>query len=313
MLPLLLSFLSGVRELSATASLAEVQQPKAPLEFIDISGVSSRDLIASLCPVAVALVVASIRYYNEKQMQQRASDPQTHSSPLLSFGEVDVDTAPHGDCGDFGTALERRRSERFYVSDTSIVVFRVDGVLYRVHRHYFCSESNVLADTFVVCPPQLVEVNGKEQLEGTTDESAIEIAGVTPTEFEALLRFFYSSYDLDDVNLEYWVDLLSVSTRLKFGRIRARAIRTIDSKFESMCPVEKFAIGVMFDVEKWVFSSFSKICQREKPMSDAEARRLDIVTVARIARAREAIYNFSVPTTFSADAVVREAFKGALP
>ena len=66
-------------------------------------------------------------------------------------------------------------------------------MLYRVHRHYFCSEPSVLADMFAMCPPQLVEVNGKEQLEGTTDESAIEIAGVTSTEFDALLRFFYSS------------------------------------------------------------------------------------------------------------------------
>jgi hypothetical protein len=46
---------------------------------------------------------------------------------------------------------------------------------------------------FAVCPPQLVEVDGKEELEGTTDESAIEVAGVTSTEFDALLRFFYSS------------------------------------------------------------------------------------------------------------------------
>ena len=81
-----------------------------------------------------------------------------------------------------------------------------------------------------------------------------------------------------------------------------------------MCPVEKFAVGVMFDVEEWNFPSFSKICLREKPLSDAEARKLDIVTVARIARAREKMYNFCAPTaSFSTDAVVKEAFKGALP
>lgn len=80
-----------------------------------------------------------------------------------------------------------------------------------------------------------------------------------------------------------------------------------------MCPVEKFSVGVTFDVEEWVFSSFSKICQRAKPLSDVEARKLDIVTVARIARAREAIYNFSAPASSSADTVVKEAFEGALP
>ena len=66
-------------------------------------------------------------------------------------------------------------------------------MLYRVHKHYFCSEPSVFADMFVGSPPQSVEVDGEQQLEGTSDESAIEIPGVTPVEFEALLRFFYSS------------------------------------------------------------------------------------------------------------------------
>jgi len=117
-------------------------------------------------------------------------------------------------------------------------------------------------------------------------------------------------YDLDDARLEFWINLLSVSTHLRFTRIRARAIQTIDSKFESMCPVEKFTIGAMLRVDEWIFPSFSKICHREKPLSDEEARRLDIVTVARIARAREAMYNFSSPTSSPADVVVKEAFQG---
>lgn len=121
----MLSFLSGVRELSAIASLAEAQQPKTLPEIPDMSGVSSRDLIASLCPVAVAFIVASIRYYNEKQMEQRTLDPQVRLSPLLTF--EDVDTGSQGNCGDLGTALEHRRSETFYVSDTSVVIFRVCG------------------------------------------------------------------------------------------------------------------------------------------------------------------------------------------
>ena len=79
-----------------------------------------------------------------------------------------------------------------------------------------------------------------------------------------------------------------------------------------MCPVEKFAVGAMLNVDEWIFPSFSKICHREKPLSDAEARKLDIVTVARIARAREAIYNFSSPVSSPADVVVEEAFQGTL-
>ena len=70
---------------------------------------------------------------------------------------------------------------------------QVGEMLYRAHRHYFRSEPSVFADMFAVCPPQLVGVEEEEQVKGATDESAIEIPGVAPIEFEALLRFFYSS------------------------------------------------------------------------------------------------------------------------
>lgn len=123
MFPLLFSVLSSIRELSATASLAQFQQPDASPQLPIIPGVSSTDLIASLCPVAAALIVATIRYYNEKQIQQRTSDLRVYSTPLLTFEDVDI--ASYNDCGDLGTALKRRRSEMFYVSDDSIVVFRV--------------------------------------------------------------------------------------------------------------------------------------------------------------------------------------------
>ena len=123
MFPLLFSFLSGVRELSATASLEELLQPEASPQHSIVPGVSSRDLIASLCPVAAALVVATVRHYNEKRMQERTSDLHVYSSPLLTFG--DVNAASYNNCGDLGAVLKRRRSETFYVSEDSIVVFRV--------------------------------------------------------------------------------------------------------------------------------------------------------------------------------------------
>jgi len=138
MFPLLFSVLSGVRELSATASLAEFQQPESLPELPIIPGVSPRDLLASLCPIAVAFIVATVRHYNEKQVQQRTSDLHDHSSLFLTF--EDVDTASCNDCGDLGKALGRRRSETFYVSDNSIVVFTVRNLnLNSVHERA-CSD-----------------------------------------------------------------------------------------------------------------------------------------------------------------------------
>ena len=123
MFPLLFSVLYGVRELSATASLEGFRQPEASPRFSIMPGVSSRDLIASLCPVAAAIIVAAIRYYNEKRMRQRASDPHAYSSPFLTFEDINI--ASYKDCGDLHTAFGRCRSETFYFSNDGIVVFRV--------------------------------------------------------------------------------------------------------------------------------------------------------------------------------------------
>ena len=123
MLSLLFSVLSGVRELSATASLAEFQQPEASPELPTIVGVPPRDLLASLCPIAVAFIVATIRHYNEKHVQQRTLDLHDHSSPLLTFEDANI--ASYNNCGELDTAIKRRRSETFYVSENSVIVFTV--------------------------------------------------------------------------------------------------------------------------------------------------------------------------------------------
>ena len=123
MFPLILSILSGVRELSATASLAELLRQEVPPEFPILPGVSRKDLITSLCPIAAAFIVAMIRSHNDKQIQQRTSSPQLRSESLLMVGNADFES--RNNCGGPVTTLERRRSERFYVSDDSIMVFRV--------------------------------------------------------------------------------------------------------------------------------------------------------------------------------------------
>ena len=127
MFPLLLSFLSGIKELSATASLEELQRPELRPGLAAISGIPRRDLIASLCPIAAAFIVATVRYYNEKQVQLRTSDSLIWHPKLPSAFE-DPDIPSRSNCGDLGgTPLERRRSGTFYETDNSIVILRVRG------------------------------------------------------------------------------------------------------------------------------------------------------------------------------------------
>ena len=61
--------------------------------------------------------------------------------------------------------------------------------MYRVHKHFFVSESGFFKDMFAL--PQPDNEGETSPKEGTTDDTAITIPDVTCREFEALLDFFY--------------------------------------------------------------------------------------------------------------------------
>ncbi|KAJ7642041.1 hypothetical protein FB45DRAFT_901656 [Roridomyces roridus] len=73
------------------------------------------------------------------------------------------------------------RDENYYDEDGDCVI-RVENVLFKTHRVFLARGSPVLADMFAL--PQ-----GEQPAEGATDEDAIFLAGDTPQQFRAFLRY----------------------------------------------------------------------------------------------------------------------------
>jgi len=84
---------------------------------------------------------------------------------------------------DLGSLPPPWRHPRYYLND-ELVIFRVEGKhLFRVHRWFFERESIIFKGMFER-PPE-----GSQ--EGKTDETAIDVPGVTKFEFESLLDHIY--------------------------------------------------------------------------------------------------------------------------
>jgi len=177
------------------------------------------------------------------------------------------------------------RHSRYYIQD-EMVIFRVEGCLYKTHKYFFTFHPGFFQDMFSLPQPS----EESNPVEGTTDDTAIYLPDVTCSEFDALLDFFYRRQNVQNESptLEHWTALLSISTRFQYDEIRTQAIKEIDAHGESsMTPVDKIVLAEKYSVTEWLSPSYYKVCQRRESLTDLDALRLGAVTTARLARARE--------------------------
>lgn len=92
-----------------------------------------------------------------------------------------------------------------------------------------------------------------------------------------------------DPSLQYWTDLLSISTKYQLESIRTVAIKGIDTFRPEIDPVEKYALATKHMVKEWEGSSFKMLCQRPDPLTVEEAKKLGVVVVTEVFREREKI------------------------
>ena len=103
--------------------------------------------------------------------------------------------------------------------------------------------------------------------------------------------------DRKEPSLQYWTNLLSISTKYQLESIRLVAIKGIDTYKPEIDPVEKYALGTKYVVKEWEESSFKILCQRSGPLTVEEATKLGVVVVTEVFRERERIR--STPDTAS--------------
>ncbi|KAJ7118423.1 hypothetical protein C8R43DRAFT_901562 [Mycena crocata] len=174
-------------------------------------------------------------------------------------------------------------------------IFLVENQRFKVHRHFLVQESDVFKWMFI-CPP------GSGEPDGSTDERPILLPGVTAMEFETLLDFFYTEkFQRHDALMEEWIELLAISTRFDFQRLRECAIDAIDhsrwrmqrpwNRRISIDPIEQIILAEKHDIPHWLPTAYALMCERSHPLEEWEAEKIGYRKTTLLARAREAVRN----------------------
>jgi len=185
-----------------------------------------------------------------------------------------------------------------------MTVFQVENRLFRIHRHFLAENSPIFDSMFSL--PRVPNEDVATPVEGASDENPIHLSGVTELEFETLLLYFYMGmHDGFSLPQSRWVALLSIAHRYEFMSVRARAIREIYllGKRNKEKPASNLApdseplncLGLISLAEKYdvpleqALPYFVELVVRKEPLTEAEIAGSPVLTVHRLARAREEV------------------------
>lgn len=223
-----------------------------------------------------------------------------------------------------GDNIVKTQSRRFFFPDGNIVFSvrtnlphrtysysnrQVEDTLYKVHRHFFESYSEIFADMF-----SLPTADG-EQPEGQSDRNPIVLEDVKQQDFECFLSVMYPSYvsqnrkqdskynyhhsdfsKSDSQTVDDWTGVLCLASRWEFTSIRLLAINQLTM---IASPIERITRGVAYNVKNWLLPAYTELCTRDDPLNLEEGLKLGIRDVIFIGQLRSSIrresgfrYNF---------------------
>ncbi|RXW19667.1 hypothetical protein EST38_g6173, partial [Candolleomyces aberdarensis] len=190
-----------------------------------------------------------------------------------------------------------------YFFDDELVIFKVEGTLFRVHKHFLNKESEAFQSMFFH-PPDAAGPDGRSA------DRPIVLPDVKVLEFEALLDVFYESTYCDKetgVGIpSTWVPggntseledyersqlrekleaLLSVANRFNFEKVKSLAVKALP--LVALDPVDTILLARQHEVASWLEPAYLKLCRRSTPLNPMEARQLGLEVTTLIAQARE--------------------------
>ncbi|KAJ3511809.1 hypothetical protein NLJ89_g3882 [Agrocybe chaxingu] len=201
------------------------------------------------------------------------------------------------------------RSQKYYLPDNGMAIFKVEDNLYKVHRYFFIQESSVF-QTMFDCP------NPVQGQDGESDTQPIHLPEVTRAEFEALLDFFYDGMfnpllkgvpmeqpvpfnflgtqqqprlqHVDVAIQKKLISLLSISLRFAFDRLTKEVITAIDSLGSGMDPIPKIQLALKHEtLRNWVPPAFNALVSRSLPLTGDEMKALGPTRSSMICSQRE--------------------------
>ncbi|KAF9781379.1 hypothetical protein BJ322DRAFT_1112073 [Thelephora terrestris] len=176
-------------------------------------------------------------------------------------------------------AQEQKAFMEGYYCD-GMAVFEVQDVLFRVPK---C--------LFEPGPGKFKLLLFNERYDEGSDGPAIPLPDLTVDEFRALIEFLLPYYRLTrgEPSLQYWINLLSVSTKYELDLIRRIAIKEVERYRPEIDPAEKYALAEKHAVEDWKVSCFNTLCQLPEPLTVEEAEKLGVAITTQVFRERERI------------------------
>ncbi len=185
---------------------------------------------------------------------------------------------------------------------------QVDGTLYRIHRYFFCRDSNEFITRISHLPAQ-------EQ----ASSPVISLENVKTQDLDAFLSVLYplcvpyarvsSSQAIElffwlrdfsvpaERSFEELVSILDLSTRWGFASIREMAIRCMNLKPPTS--LQRLVLGQKYAIEDWTLPALQELCERPLPLALDEARLMNIEDVVLVGSVRESVRS-QEPTVASA-------------
>ncbi|KAH9996245.1 hypothetical protein BJV77DRAFT_960655 [Russula vinacea] len=198
-----------------------------------------------------------------------------------------------------GVLVQQEINRPFHFADSQVVL-QVEEQTYKIHRYFLTRESHFFKDLF-----SLPQTGDSESVEGS-DNNPIKVPGTPTNEFENLLRFFYFGMHDDYVpSLTDWIALLSISTRLIFDKVRARAIKEITARLDQVDPFELIGLAVKYDVEEWLKPAYRRIVTRNNLITHQEALKVPFSMAVMLMRAREQYWRETEPILINTDTQAR--------
>nr|GAT51539.1 predicted protein [Mycena chlorophos] len=177
-----------------------------------------------------------------------------------------------------------RPHPRFYFADGN-VIFRVENVLYRVHR-YFLERDSVVFSSMFSLPP----VAGQRP-EGETPENPIALEGVTTVDFDRFLAVLYplNFSTRDTVSTDEWTSVLSLATRWDFLSLRTLAITRLNSLMSTSSAAERVGLARAYDIQEWLKPALLALCTRAEALTLTDGQYLGLEDTIRVGQVRQAI------------------------
>lgn len=98
---------------------------------------------------------------------------------------------------------------------------------------------------------------------------------------------------------EYWVNLLSISSRLLFDHFRTLAVKELTSLSARFTSLDKVRLALQYDIDAWLEPAYRSIILDKKILSFEDAGKLPWETAALLFRCRE-IYHSQKPASSAA-------------